>query len=55
MSDSYHLNITHIRGKSTKELDEMAKDPDSLLNQWVQKKATKEAVRKERKDKKKKS
>ena len=51
MSDSFHVNITHIRGKSAKELDEMAKDPDSLLSQWTLKKATKSAVRKSRKKK----
>ena len=49
MSDSFHVNITHFRGKSAKELDDMAKDPDSLLNQWALKKVTKESVRKSRK------
>ena len=55
MSDSYHVNRTHFKGLSKKELDEMAKEPNSLLNKWGEKSATKEAVIKERKAKKKKS
>jgi hypothetical protein len=49
MSDSFHVNHTHLRNKTRKEIDEMAKEPDSLLKQLAEKSATKEAVRKKRK------
>jgi hypothetical protein len=49
MSDSFHVNHTHLKNKTRKEIDEMAKEPDSLLKQLAEKSATKEAVRKKRK------
>jgi hypothetical protein len=54
MSDSYHVTSAHFKGLSKRELNEMAEDPQSLLHQWSDKSAKKEAVRKERKSKKKK-
>ena len=35
MSRSFHVTIKDFRKLSKKEIDKMAKDPFSLLNQWV--------------------
>ena len=52
MSKSYHTTIKDFKGKTKKELDEMAKDPDSKLSEWAEKSKVKKEVLKERKDKK---
>ena len=52
MSRSHHANYTHLRGYSEKELDEMAKDPDSILHQLADKIKTKNTAREKRKLKK---
>ena len=50
MSKSYHTTIKDFKGKTKKELDEMTDDPDSLLNEWAEKRLVKKEVRKERKN-----
>jgi len=52
MSKSFHVIIKDYRGKTKKEIDEMAKDPDSLLHQWADKRIVKKEVIKKRKNKK---
>ena len=53
MSDSYHVNRTDLKRLSKKELDDMALDPHSLLQQWAEKSSVKAAVKKTRNTKKK--
>ena len=52
MSKSYHTTIKDFKGKTKKELDEMAKDPDSKLSEWAEKCKVKKEVLKERRNKK---
>lgn len=52
MSKSYHTTIKDFKGKTKKELDEMAKDPDSKLSEWAEKSKVKKEILKERKNKK---
>ena len=37
MSKSYHVTRKDLRKLSKGEIDEMEKDPDSLLHQWADK------------------
>ena len=50
MSKSYHTTIKDFKGKTKKELDEMAKDPDSKLSEWAEKSKVKKEVLKERRN-----
>ncbi len=50
MSKSYHVTIKDFKGKSKKELDKMAKDPDSILHEWTEKHKVKNEVLKKRKN-----
>jgi hypothetical protein len=52
MSSSYHATFSQIKGKTKKELDEMAKDPGSILDELAIKSMTKKDVIKKRKEKK---
>jgi hypothetical protein len=52
MSKSYHTTIKDFKGKTNKELDEMAKDPDSKISEWAKKSRVKKEVLNERKNKK---
>jgi hypothetical protein len=49
MSRSYHVNYTHLRGYTATQVDEMAKDPDSILQQLAEKGSTKRRLKKVRK------
>ena len=49
MSKSHHTTWKDLKGKTKKELDEMTKDPDSLLNEMVKKRITKKTVKANRK------
>lgn len=53
MSKSYHTNLKDFKGKTKKQLDEMAKDPDSKLREWAEKSKVKKEVLKERRNEKK--
>lgn len=52
MSDSYHVTINDLKEFSKKEIDEMEREPDSLLHQLAEKKKIKRDTIKERKNKK---
>ena len=49
MSRSIHVTYKDIKQLSKKELDEEAKDPDSLFRQWGRKLAVKDSVPRQRK------
>jgi hypothetical protein len=49
MSRSYHATFSQLKDKTKKELDEMAKDPASILDELAIKSATKKDVIKKRK------
>ena len=53
MSRSYHVRRKDLKGFSKKEIDEMTKEPDSILHQLADKRKTKKDVKEERKNKKK--
>ena len=55
MSKSYHTTYKNLKGKTKKELEEMVDDPDSPLNELVEKRKTKKDVIKKRKRDKKKN
>jgi hypothetical protein len=52
MSRSYHATFSQLKGKTKKELNEMAKDPQSILDELATKSLTKKTVIKKRKGKK---
>jgi hypothetical protein len=52
MSKSYHATFSKIKGKSRKELEEMAKDPDSILHELTIKSSVKKNEIKKRKEEK---
>jgi hypothetical protein len=52
MSRSYHATFSQLKGKTKKELDEMAKDPASILDELATKSLTKKTVIKKRKENK---
>ena len=52
MSRSYHATFSQLKGKTKKELDEMSKDPGSILDELATKSMTKKAVKKKRKENK---
>ncbi len=55
MSKSYHSTYKDLKGKTKKEIEEMANDPDSILNELAKKSTIKKEVKKQRKiDKEKK-
>ena len=54
MSKSYHSTYKDLKGKTKKELEEMANDPDSILNKFAEKSKTKKEVKKQRKTNKEK-
>lgn len=54
MSKSYHVTSKDLKGFTKKEIDEMAEDKHSLLNQYAEKSKTKKDVKKERKSNQKK-
>jgi hypothetical protein len=49
MSRSYHATFSQLKGKTKGQLDEMTKDPDSILNELTTKSLTKKKVKAERK------
>ena len=49
MSKSFHVTRKDFRKLSKREIDEMEKDPNSLLNQWADKLSTKKEVIRKRK------
>jgi hypothetical protein len=49
MSGSIHITYKDIKHLSKKEIDEEAKDPDSIFRQWSKKLAIKDSVPKQRK------
>ena len=53
MSRSYHSTFSQLKGKTKKQLDEMTKDKDSILDKLATKSATKKGVIKKRKENKK--
>ena len=55
MSKSYHVTFRDLKGKTRKEMDEMANDPDSILNELAKKSYVKKEVKKQRKIKKEKN
>jgi hypothetical protein len=52
MSRSYHATFSQLKGKTKKELAEMAKDPGTILDELATKSRTKKDVKKKRKEKK---
>ncbi|MBF9253992.1 hypothetical protein I2I11_11875 [Pontibacter sp. 172403-2] len=52
MSKSYHVTRKDLKGLSKRELDEMAEDKDSLLNEYAEKSSVKREVKKKRKEEK---
>ncbi len=52
MSKSYHVIRKDLSGLSKKELDEMAENENSLLNEYAEKSRVKKEVKKGRKGKK---
>ena len=52
MSRSYHATFSQLKGKTKKELDEMAKEPVSIMDELATKSLTKKNVIKKRKEKK---
>ena len=52
MLRSYHATFSQIKGKTKRELDEMAKDPKSILDELAIKSLTKKTVNKKRKENK---
>jgi hypothetical protein len=52
MSRSYHATLSQLKGKTKKELDEMVKDPDSILGELSTKSLTKKTAIKKRKENK---
>jgi hypothetical protein len=53
MSRTYHTTFSQLEGKTKKQLDELAKDKGSILDELAEKSATKKAVIKRRKENKK--
>lgn len=49
MSKSYHTTWNDLKGKTKKEIEEMKRNPDSLLNEMVKKRITKKTVKVNRK------
>lgn len=49
MSRSIHLTYKNIKQLSKKDIDEEAKDPDSLFSQWAKKLSIKDTVSRQRK------
>lgn len=49
MSRSIHITYKNIKQLSKKEIDEEAKDPDSLFRQWAKKLYIKDTVPRQRK------
>ena len=54
MSRSYHVTIKDFKGLTKKEIDEMAQDPNSKIQEWADKKNIKKTTIKDRKVSKKK-
>ena len=52
MSRSYHATFSQLKGKTKKELDEMAKDSASIMDELATKSLTKKTVIKKRKENK---
>ena len=52
MSRSYHVTIKNFKGKTKKELNEMAEDPYSELHEWAEKTRVKNEIKKQRRIKK---
>ena len=50
MSRSYHATFSQLKGKSKGQLDEMTKDPDSILSELATKLHTKRKVKTKRKE-----
>lgn len=50
MARSYHATFSLIKGKTKGHLDEMTKDPNSILNELATKSQTKKKVKTERKE-----
>ena len=50
MSKSYHETYKDLRGKTKKEIDDMAKDPNSILRRLMKKRAAKKLTIKKRKN-----
>jgi len=48
MSNSYHVTIKDLRGKTKAELDAMADESDSILHEWAEKSRVKKEVKKQR-------
>jgi hypothetical protein len=49
MSRSIHVTYKNIKQLSKKEIDDEAKDPDSLFRQWAKKLSIKDTVPRQRK------
>ena len=49
MSRSIHITYKDIKQLSKKEIDEEAKDPDSIFRQWSRKLVIKDSVPRQRK------
>lgn len=49
MSRSIHVTYKNIKQLSKKDIDEEAKDPDSLFRQWAKKLSIKDTVPRQRK------
>lgn len=45
MSKSHHTTWNDLKGKAKKEIEEVTKDPDSLLNEMAKKRIRKKAVK----------
>jgi len=52
MSRSIHTTYKDLKGATKTELDQMFKDPDSILHELAEKSAIKKKVKKERKQRK---
>lgn len=52
MSRSYHATFSQLKGKTKKELGELAKHPASILDELATKSLTKKTVIKKRKENK---
>lgn len=52
MSRSFHATFSQVKGKTKKELNELAKDPESILDELATKSQTKKRVVAKRKENK---
>ncbi|MGC3945560.1 MAG: hypothetical protein QM762_13755 [Chryseolinea sp.] len=52
MSRSYHATHSQVKRKTKREIDEMAKDAGSILDELATKSLTKKAVKRKRKTEK---